>query len=133
MCSPLSKSICIVGSEKMKFMGTLEWRNKEHCLRHFFIKLKYSSSIKRIAILSNETHKGKGVAFGHSYVMAVIRTNENPGFIEYREDCFYLMQSGGYKFGFVCEIVVLNSGFVNAALTHGYAAVRPTLMCVNAL
>ena len=65
--------------------------------------------------------------------MVVIRASENPGFIEWMEDCFYRMQSGGYKFGLVCEIVVPNSGFRNAALTNGHAAVRPALMCVNAL
>ena len=77
--------------------------------------------------------KEMGWPFGHIYVMVVIRISENLGFIEWREDCLYRVQSGGYKFGFVCEIVVPNSGFVNGALTHGYAAVRPTLMCVNAL
>jgi len=83
------------------------------------------------SVLSNETKKRNRVAFCHIYVMVVIRASENPGFIERREDCFYRLQSGGYKFVFLVEIVVCISGFLNAAPTHGYAAVRPT--CVNAL
>ena len=65
--------------------------------------------------------------------MLVIRASGNPGFIERMEDCFYRMHSGGYKLGFVCGIVVPKSGFLKAALPHGYAAVGPTLTCVNAL
>jgi hypothetical protein len=53
--------------------------------------------MKRIAVLSNETRKRNGVAFGHICVMVVISASENPGFIEQREDCFYRMHSGGLE------------------------------------